>query len=102
LRSKLGGIDIGIAFLDKLGFEEAFTIDKYRESFRYKDFGIDLDSVNKLGCFVEVEKMVDSSEEVGLAREECVRLLALIFPNSEIENKKYGDLMQELINGEGK
>jgi len=98
--SKLGSIDMGVIFLNKLGFKEAFTIDKRRLSYRYKDFNVDLDSVDRLGCFVEVEKMVGSSEEVGVVREGCVRLLSLISPDSVIENKKYGDLMQGLINGE--
>ncbi len=98
LKSEISNIDIGVTFLNKLGFKEAFTIDKHRESYKYKGFNIDLDNVDKLGCFIEIEKMVGSPAEKESAREECVRLLALISPNSKIENKKYGDLMQELIN----
>ncbi len=98
LKSELIDINLGIAFLNKLGFKEAFTIDKQRESYKYKDFLIDLDNVDKLGYFIEIEKIVTSPEEKEPAREECIELLTLISPNSKIENKKYGDLMQELIN----
>ncbi len=98
LKSELGSVNLGITFLNKLGFKEAFTIEKQRESYKYKDFSIDLDNVDKLGQFVEIEKIVSLSEEKELAREECVNLLNIISQKSKIENKKYGDLMQELIN----
>jgi len=98
LKSELSNIDLGIIFLNKLGFKEAFTIDKKRESYKYKNFVIDLDNVDKLGNFIEIERIVNLPEEKESARQECINLLALISPNSKIENKKYGDLMQELIN----
>jgi len=97
-RRELTCINIGITFLNKLGFKETFTIDKHRESFSYKDFVIDLDSIDKLGNFIEIEKTISSADEKEEAREECINLLNSISPNSKIENKKYGDLMQELIN----
>jgi adenylate cyclase class 2 len=98
LKSELSDVGLGINFLKRLGFKESFTIDKKRESYKYKDFVIDLDSVDKIGHFIEIEKNVNSPEEQELARKECIGLLALVSPNSEIENRKYGDLMQELIN----
>ncbi|MFC1723821.1 class IV adenylate cyclase, partial [Nanoarchaeota archaeon] len=97
LSSELGSIGIGVEFLNKLGFEEAFTIDKHRESYKYQDFSIELDRVEKLGTFIEIEKIVKLPEEKDLAREECVKLLELISPSTKIEDRKYGDLMQELI-----
>ncbi len=98
LKSELSDIGLGIIFLKKLGFKETFTVDKKRESYKYRGFAIELDDVDKLGCFIEIEKNVSSPEEQELARKECIGLLALISPNSKIENRKYGDLMQELIN----
>jgi adenylate cyclase, class 2 len=100
LESELGDVNLGIEFLEKLGFNEAFTIDKERESYKYKDFIIDLDSVDQLGSFIEIEKIVKTTVEKELAREECVNLLGKLSPESKIENRKYGDLMQELINKE--
>ncbi|MGM5483384.1 MAG: class IV adenylate cyclase [Nanobdellota archaeon] len=98
LRSELGNIKQGIELLNKLGFEESFTIEKNRQSFRYKNFTIDLDDVNKLGKFIEIEKIVKSVDEKDKARKECVELLNFLSPDNKIENKKYGDMMQELIN----
>ena len=100
IKSEIPDIKTGVDFLNKLGFKEAFTIDKKRQSYKYKDFSIDLDEVEKLGCFVEVEKIIKSIDEKDTAKKECVELLKIISPESQTENKKYGDLMQEIINKE--
>ncbi len=100
LKSDIDNIQEGVDFLKKLGFSEAFTIDKYREFYKYKDFTICLDKVDKLGCFIEIEKMIKSAGEEKSVREKCVEVLGLISPDSKIENRKYGDLMQEFINKE--
>lgn len=98
LSSELGNINHGIKFLEKLGFKEAFTIEKQRISYKYKDFEIELDKVKKLGNFVEIEKIVRHPKDEKKAREDCKKLLSKISTNSMIEIKKYGDLIQELIN----
>jgi len=98
IESELSSIDDGIALLKKLGFEEAFTVSKVRETYSYNDFTICLDKVEKLGCFIEVEKKISSNEEKNKQKEECIKLLNLISPGCKIENRKYGDLMQEIIN----
>jgi adenylate cyclase class 2 len=100
LKSELSDIDIGVRFLKKLGFIEAFTVSKLRESYSYEGFVISLDNVDKLGRFIEIEKMVDSLQKKEKAREECIRLLDLLYPSCTIEDRKYGDLIQEIINKE--
>ena len=100
IKSELKNLEIGINFLKKLGFNEAFSVQKTREEYSYKDFVIALDNVNRLGEFIEIEKVVDSLDEIDNARKGCIELLNLISPDSEIENRKYGDLMQEIINKE--
>ena len=98
--SEIKNIEIGIHLLNKLGYAEAFTVSKHRENYAYKDFTISLDKVEKLGNFVEVEKMVNNPEEKSSARQECDDLLFIIAPGAVIENQKYGDMMQKLINDE--
>ncbi len=100
IKSEISDVNLGVDFLNKLGFKEAFTVDKKRQSYKYKDFSIDLDEVEKLGFFVEIEKIVDSYNKKEIAKKECLELLKIISPESKIENKKYGDLMQEIINKE--
>jgi len=99
IESVLDNVEIGLKFLEKLKFKESFTISKSREIYFYNDLMICLDSVVSLGEFIEIEKMIDSSGDEKKAREECVDLLNILSPVAEIENKKYGDLMQEILNG---
>ncbi len=85
-------------FLEKLEFKEAFKIEKLRENHKYKNFKICLDEVKDLGKFIEIERIVNKPEEKEKAMNECKDLLNFLCPNAKPENKKYGDLMQDLIN----
>ena len=66
--------------------------------FEYNDFTVCLDRVDKLGNFIEIEKLVDSNSEEEKIRQECIELLNKFAPDSQIERRKYGDLIQELLN----
>jgi adenylate cyclase class 2 len=85
-------------FLEKLGFKEFLTINKVRETWLYRDFLVCLDTVEKLGQFIEVEKNVASEQEAGEAWKQCFEVLKDMAPEAEVEHRKYGDMMQDLIN----
>jgi len=85
-------------FLGKLGFHEAFAISKIREAYLYRDFFVCLDTVENLGQFIEVERTVASELQAGEARKLCLEILKELAPDSETEYRKYGDMMQEIIN----
>jgi adenylate cyclase, class 2 len=89
-------------FLEKLDFKEAFEIEKLREHYGYKTFKICLDDVKELGRFIEVEKIVNKLEEKEKAFQECRDLLNFLCPGTKIQTKKYGDMMQDLINSRNK
>lgn len=73
-------------------------LQKKREIYSYNGFAICLDEVEQLGNFIEIEKEITSAEKIDETRKDCLALLWKIAPGSEIENRKYGDLMQGLIN----
>ena len=98
IKSDLSNIDIGILFLKKLGFSEAFTIDKTRDYYTYNNFEICIDEVDKLGSYIEIEKIVITNDEKNQAREDCLNLMKEIAPDLVVESRKYGDLIQEIIN----
>jgi adenylate cyclase class 2 len=91
-------LDLSLNFLNKLDFQESFTISKVREIYTYKEFEISLDEVKQLGSFIEIEHQSKDGQEAKLALDECNKMLSLIEPEAIIEPKKYGDLIQELIN----
>ena len=85
-------------FLDKLGFKEAFTINKVRETYLYRDFLVCLDTVEQLGQFIEVEANLGPEKDPGEAWKQCLDVLREFAPQAEVESRKYGDLMQDIIN----
>lgn len=91
-------VGVGQRFLEKLDFEEAFTLRKTRETYSYRDFTICLDDVETLGLFIEIEKTLASYKGAERARNGCVKVLRALAPRARIEHRKYGDLMQELKN----
>lgn len=94
----LASLESGFNFLEKLDFEKAFNISKVREIYKYKDFEISLDNVEQLGFFIEIEHLSKKDDDKTKALKECQDLLNIIAPSAIVEHKKYGDLMQELIN----
>jgi len=100
LSSEVSDLDLAVEFLEKLDFKECFTVRKKRDKYSYDGFIICLDDVELLGTFIEVEKMVDSSDLKEKTKEDCIKLLEKIASSLEIEERKYGDLMQDIINGE--
>ncbi|HCP08926.1 MAG TPA: class IV adenylate cyclase [Candidatus Moranbacteria bacterium] len=98
--SNIGSIEIGKSFLNRLGFEEAFVVHKFRDIFKLDDFEIALDDVDLLGEFIEVEKIVNTEEKAIETRRGCSRILDNLEINYEIIDKGYGDLMQKIINGQ--
>jgi len=97
LSCSIPSIEVGEKMLKKLDFEEAFTIKKGRRIYSYNSFTICLDEVEKLGNFIEIEKEVTTENEIEKTRSGCIGLLEKIAAGAKIENRKYGDLMQELI-----
>lgn len=98
IKSDLADINMGLNLLRKLKFDEAFSVSKLREKYAHKDLTICLDSVSGLGRFIEIEKTIESEDQKDSARRECIDLLKLLAPDAEIEERKYGDMIQEQIN----
>lgn len=98
LSCPMASIAIGEKILKKLDFKEAFTVKKNREVYSYNNFVICLDKVEQLGNFIEIEKKINSEDKIEEIKEDCLALLEKIAPGAKVENRKYGDLMQELIN----
>jgi len=96
--SPLPSLGAGLAFLEKLDFKKAFAVCKDREIYKYRDFEICLDEVEVLGKFIEVEHSDKQGEDKEKALSECKEFLGLIAPEAVLEPRKYGDLMQNIIN----
>ena len=71
LEISLGIADIASAktILDQLGFRNVATIRKQRSFFLLEDTVISIDSVEHVGLFLELERVVESEELIPSARE---------------------------------
>ncbi|RAW44850.1 class IV adenylate cyclase [Halorubrum sp. 48-1-W] len=61
--------------LDGLGFEPAATVEKRREYWRFEGFTVALDSVDRVGEFVEIERAVDAEDAIDPTREAAIETL---------------------------
>jgi adenylate cyclase, class 2 len=93
-------IEDGVRLLESLDYEESFTISKTRELYELENCEICLDQVDKLGNFIEIECKSTESGNTEELLDKCKSLLSKIDPEATLESRKYGDLMQELINNE--
>lgn len=98
IKSNISDVPSAIKLLEKLEFEESFSIHKKRKKYSCDSFLICLDDVTSLGTYIEIEKTVDSSQNIAKTKEECLFLLKKIAPNATIEQRKYGDLIQDKLN----
>jgi len=98
LKFEIKDIEAAKKFLAKMDFTPAFEIAKNRESYDLNGFRICLDKVEKLGTFVEVEKVIGKEKDKKIVMKECKETLKKITNHFEILLVKYGDLMQDLIN----
>ncbi len=81
-----------------MGYQIANKVTKSRRTANYGDFEICIDDVERLGHFIEVEKMSDG--DVDLVRKELNDFLVSIGVPTEDETHKGYDIMAiELMNG---
>lgn len=89
--------------LERLGYSRGVSIRKSRRKAAYKDLEICLDEIDKLGLFVEVEKLAEDNADVDKIQTELWELLLKlgIEPDNRI-HKGYDTLMHELTKAESK
>ncbi len=97
-------IDVGIEDAERLhevlimlGFEPAGQVGKTRDIFELEDLTIALDRVDRLGCFVEIEKVVEGEHETA---RRSVLALAEELGLTELEHRSYLELLLEGAEGE--
>ncbi len=77
--------------IERLGFKEVCSIRKKRASYIYDKMRVDLDDVDGLGEFVEIEILTESPERTSLLFETAVKELEL----DKAEQKTYFELVLE-------
>lgn len=90
-------------FLETLGLVKWVTVEKKRVETIYKNYNICIDSVNRLGNFVEIEIVTEDKEHTEVYEQEILDLAStlLIDMNNRI-NSFYDTMIHELNEEESK
>lgn len=81
--------------LDKISFKKYLEIKKKRFSTQYKDFEINIDVIENLGDFVEIELLSANVSEAKVRILKCAEEIFSV-DESKIEHRGYVQLMQEI------
>ena len=82
--------------LNKLGIKPAARKTKKTEAYQLNGFNIELNYVNKLGYFLEIERVVKSKKQIPKAKKELIDMFdKLGYSQKDFEKKYYLDLLQE-------
>jgi adenylate cyclase class 2 len=88
--------DAARGIIKALGMEKVLEITKTRQLFSYQGFTIACDYVEKLGAFIEVEKLVENEADVREALEEIDAFVAhSLWLGSEMLEKERYDVLIE-------
>ncbi len=84
-----------------LGYHKLVEVDKYRKETNIKGFNITVDEVDRLGSFVEIEKLTENEEEIEKIKDEILKFASeLGFYENDIEKEKYDAMILDLNNSD--
>ncbi len=84
--------------LERVGYSLGVRIKKTRQTAKYKDLELCLDEIDKLGTFIEVEKLAQDDVDVDEIQNDLWQLLIQLGVNpSDRVHKGYDTLMHELL-----
>lgn len=95
--TKVEDPDVLNNIFEALGYHKLVEVDKYRKETTINGFNVTIDEVEKLGTFVEIEKLTENSEDVQSIKEEIFAFASSLgISKEDIEKKKYDTMMLEL------
>lgn len=80
-----------------LGYHKLVEVDKYRKETSIKGFNITVDEVERLGCFVEIEKLTENDQDIKNIENDIINFASeLGFSKEDIEEEKYDSMILKL------
>jgi len=97
--TKVSNPDAVHAILAELGYKPQVEVKKIRIKCKFKDYEICLDKVDRLGSFVEIEKLVEESTEPDEVQKELIEVLeSLGLSKDDMETRGYDTQVYHLDN----
>lgn len=95
--TKVESFDVINNIFVALGYHELVVVDKHREETKIDNFNITIDEVDRLGCFVEIERLTDNSSEIQTIQNEILNFAhRLGLSEKDIETEKYDTMILAL------
>lgn len=92
--TSVGDQDIMQKLLEALGYRPMYTVDKTRKEFLFGQTTLCLDTVENLGCYLELEMMVESETQREVSVQTLLQLLdSLQIPRDHLTRKSYLELI---------
>ena len=94
-------IEVEISDLDKmtdilieLGFKPSAIVSKVRRIFKYKDYTLTLDKLEKIGYYMEIEYVCDDDENIENIRNNIMKIFEKMDITSGFERRSYLELLE--------
>lgn len=80
-----------------LEYHKLVEVNKFRKQTSVNEFNITIDKVDRLGTFVEIEKITNDKEKIEIIEHEILKFAKeLGFTENDIEREKYDSMMLKL------
>lgn len=83
--------------LELMDYKELFQVKKHRKFFKYSDMTVCLDKVDKLGEFIEIEKLIADEDETNVQADHRKLLTELGIPDGNIIMHGYSRMMADFL-----
>ncbi|MDO5852163.1 MAG: class IV adenylate cyclase [Methanobacteriaceae archaeon] len=83
-----------ILILEKLGFKKSAEVDKNRVIFEYKEFNIAVDSLKKIGDYMEIESIVEDDVDIEEVQNNIFDLFNKLGITDGFEKRSYLELLE--------
>ncbi|RAP51361.1 MAG: hypothetical protein BZ138_05400 [Methanosphaera sp. rholeuAM270] len=85
-----------IEILSNIGFRPSAIVDKSRRIFFYEDYTINIDKVEKLGYFMEIEHVTDDESDIDVIQEDIFGIFGKLGITDGFEKVSYLELLEEI------
>ena len=81
--------------LVNLGYKPSAIVDKVRRVFKYDDYTITIDKLNQLGYFMEIESVIENTEDIPVVEEKIKDIFNKLDITHGFENLSYLELLEK-------
>lgn len=94
LEVEIDDIDTMTNILIELGFKKSAYVSKLRKIYNYEDYTITIDTLEKIGSYMEIEYVTDNENEINTIQEKIMNLFEKMNITEGFEKRSYLELLE--------